>query len=270
MNMLHFKTEINPNSLKWIVFIHGAGGSLDTWNYQWEEMSSHFNLLAIDLRDHGKSKNILPDKEVYEFQLITTDILKVIDFLDIEKAYFVTLSFGSVLMQDLSMRRPELVCGAVLAGAIFKGNLLIKTFVHLARFFNFFLSYSQMYSLFSYLLMPKKEHQRSRRIYKIQATKIGSEEYMKWLGLYSSFFYTLRKFSSQQIHFPTLIIMGADDFVFLSAAREFNEKQRYTRLKIIEGAGHICNIDKPMKFNEIMRRFLLNDKLVSQKTNSSF
>lgn len=268
--MLHFRTAINPNSLKWVVFIHGAGGSLETWKFQWEFLKPHFNLLAIDLRDHGNSKNISPEIESYEFQLITSDILEVIDHLGIKKAYFITLSFGSVLMQDLSMRRPELVCAAVLAGAIFKGNFMIKTFVHMARFFNLFLSYSQMYSLFSYLLMPKKEHQRSRRIYKIQATKIGSEEYMKWLGLYSTFFSTLKRYSNQQLHYPTLVVMGSDDFVFLNAAKEFCERQSEAKLIIINKAGHICNIDRPNKFNEIISRFLLDEKLQNQKADFSF
>ncbi|QCK14211.1 alpha/beta fold hydrolase [Mangrovivirga cuniculi] len=266
--MLNFRTANNPNSSTWVVFLHGAGGNMDTWKYQWEAIEPHFNLLAVDLRDHGKSKNISPEKDSYDFALIATDILEVIDHLKIKSAFFVTLSFGSVLMQDLSMRRPEMVSGAVLAGAIFKGNFLIKAFVHLARFFNLFLSYSQMYSLFSYLLMPKKEHQRSRRIYKIQATKIGSDEYMKWLGLYSTFFSTLEKFSGQKIHYPTLVIMGSDDFVFLSAAQEFTDNQENASLKVISNAGHICNIDQYNKFNELLKSFLFSQEFISQKADS--
>ena len=44
----------------WLVFVHGAGGSIRTWKYQIEAFRPHYRLLLIDLRDHGFSKDILP------------------------------------------------------------------------------------------------------------------------------------------------------------------------------------------------------------------
>lgn len=255
--MLFYKVHNNSNNAPWIVFIHGAGGGSAAWQYQWDAFKEDFNLLAMDLRDHGKSKHIQPERKRYDFDLIATDIFSVLEHLGIEKAHFITLSFGSVLIQDLSMRKPGLVDKVIMAGGIFKGNILVKGFVHLARFLNLFLTYPQMYSLFSYILMPKERHQVSRRVYQIHAQKISSEEYLKWLGLYSTFFLTLKRFYNQKIDFPALVVMGEDDFVFLQAAKDFSTKHKNVHLEVIPKAGHICNIDNPKAFNKIARDFLV-------------
>lgn len=179
----------------------------------------------------------------------------MLDQYQIEKAHFITLSFGSVIMQDLSIKHPNLVASAIFAGGIFKANSLIKSFVQLARFFNLFLPYKWMYSIFSYLLMPFGKHQRSRKIYKKQAQKLTSTEYMKWVGLYNEFFRLLNRFYNQAIDFPALAIMGKDDYIFLDSAKAFSKRQKSVLLKEIKGAGHICNIDQADTFNELALSF---------------
>ncbi len=254
--MLHYNIHRHEDPKQWVVFIHGAGGGSAAWNYQWDAFKLDFNLLAVDLRDHGLSKNIEPAKKRYSFDLIAEDILKVLVHEQINQAHFITLSFGSVLIQDLSMRKPGLVMSVIMAGGIFKANILVKGFIHLARFFNLFLSYPKMYRAFSKLLMPKERHQASRRVYQMHARKITNEEYLKWLGLYSKFFLTLKRFYHQKISFPALVIMGSDDYVFLKAARSFTLQHDQVQLIVLEQAGHICNIDNPEQFNEIALQFL--------------
>ncbi|WP_375577598.1 alpha/beta hydrolase [Marivirga tractuosa] len=260
------KTSLNAvsylhlNSKEWIVFIHGAGGSTATWKYQVDVFKNHYNLLLIDLRDHGKSKNIAPEVEHYNFDLITDDIKQVLNNQKIDKAHFITLSFGSVIMQDLSIKYPNLVASAILAGGIFKANALIKSFVQLARFFNLFLPYKWMYSIFSYLLMPFRKHQKSRIIYQNQAQKLSSVEYMKWVGLYNEFFRLLNRFYDQDINFPALAIMGKEDYIFFKSAKSFAAKHENVLINEIKGAGHICNIDQPKKFNDLALAFTLQHK----------
>lgn len=241
---------------EWVVCLHGAGGSIQTWKYQAASLSAHFHLLLIDLRDHGASKNIVPAYDRYTFDIISEDILAVLEDAHITKAHFVTLSFGSVLMQALYKRKPEMVMKMVFIGGIFNANWRIKCFVHLARFFNVFLPYERMYQLFSFLLMPKKNHQLARRIYQYQARKLLPAEYLKWLGLYSEFFKLLRVFHLQPIQQPMLVLMGAEDYLFVPSAQKFVSKKLHARLEILPGAGHICNIDRPEATNKAVLTFL--------------
>lgn len=259
--MLNYEIEVRDENKTWVIFIHGAGGSLKSWGYQRSALAEHFNLLLIDLRDHGASKNMEPAQNCYQFAQITSDILRVIDHLGIQQAHFVTLSFGSVLLQDLAMRRPQLLMNTVMAGGIFKGNLLIRSFVHMARLFNLFLSYPQMYRLFSYLLMPRKRNQKARRIYQIQSQKLTQTEYLKWVGLYGEFFRLLSRFYQYTFPNPTLIVMGKDDYIFLKGARDYSHLHRNSELVEIPATGHICNIEKPRFFNKLVIDFLANPKV---------
>jgi len=266
--ILHHRIYFQSETHSWLVFLHGAGGSMKTWKYQLQAFQPHFNLLLLDLRDHGHSKEMAPDCEKYSFEMITEDIVKVLKKAGVQKASFITLSFGSVLLQDLSIRYPDLVQKAVIAGGIFKGNFMIKAFVHLARFFNLFLSYSQMYRLFSYLLMPKDSHQLSRRIYQMQARKLSPKAYLKWIGLYHQFFKLLHRFYHQKLAFETLVVMGAEDYVFLKAAQKFLKAQPHAQLQIIPEAGHICNIDQPAIFNQLAMQFFSTKQAVPHSIGS--
>lgn len=254
--LLNYEIISNSDSKEWVVFIHGAGGSTKTWSFQTRDFSKYYNLLLIDLRDHGGSKNMNPNQKHYSFDLISRDIKNVMDNLGIDKAHFMTLSFGSVIIQDFAIRYESLVDKIVMAGGIFKGTWAIRAFVLLARFMNLFLSYPSMYRLFSYALMPKASHQVGRRLYQRQARKLTNEEYLKWIGLYGEFFKLLRSFFRQVLEKPTLVIMGNEDYVFLKGAKQFLKHQPMASMVNMIGVGHICNIEQPGTFNRKALAFL--------------
>ena len=53
--MLHYKTYTNSQFDKWVVMVHGAGGSIEVWFRQVADYARHFNLLLVDLAGHGGS-----------------------------------------------------------------------------------------------------------------------------------------------------------------------------------------------------------------------
>ena len=265
MDCLNSIKYVRSPHAKWIVFIHGAGGSIQTWQSQVDPLKDQYNLLLLDLRDHGKSKNISPSADSYSFDLIVDDITTVLKQEGIDHAHFITLSFGSVLMQSIYRQHPEIVDRMILIGGIFNANWMIKGFVHLARLFNLFLSYQSMYRTFSYLLMPKARNQLARRVYQMQARKLSQKEYLKWLGLYSEFFLLLRSFHKQSIDRKMLILMGEDDYLFLPSAKTFASSHDSGELKIVKEAGHICNIDKPKEVNDVIIDFLSTETIQSKR-----
>ncbi len=254
--MLNFKTVYNDASDDWIVLIHGAGGSLKTWKHQEDHFATDFNLLIVDLRDHGQSKNVDPAHSSYSFEIISKDIIHVMDHLKISKAHFVALSLGSVIIQDLATRYPEVVKSAVVAGGIFSATRSLKIFIETALLFNRFLPYQLMYGLFSYLVMPRKRNQFARKVYQKQAQLLKPSEYRKWLGLYSEFFGLINGFYRNQIHFPMHVIMGEEDYIFLRGAHRFTNTQIKATITEIANCGHICNLECPTHFNELAMNFL--------------
>ncbi|MCR9252147.1 MAG: alpha/beta hydrolase [bacterium] len=255
-NLLHHEVIMHSTSSDWIVMVHGAGGSSKTWNHQVDYLKKEFNLLLLDLRDHGLSKSLYPKLDVYRLDLISTDILNVLDHLQIKKSHFLTLSLGSVLIQHFMMKYPSRVDRIIMAGGVFKGTFFMKTLARLAFGLNRFLTYPQMYKMFSYIIMPRKRNAFARRVYRRQAMKLTKNEYLKWIGLYKEVFEILKYFFKGSINHKIAVIMGTQDYVFLSGARAFAKLQPNAELIEMEGIGHICNLESPTTFNQLALNFL--------------
>ena len=55
--MINYTIYENSNSKQWVTFVHGAGGSSSIWFKQIRDFQKHFNVLLLDLRGHGNSKD---------------------------------------------------------------------------------------------------------------------------------------------------------------------------------------------------------------------
>jgi len=257
-DLLHYKIYDESPNKDWLIFIHGAGGSIVTWKYQIEAFKPFFKLLLLDLRDHGKSKNIVPEYENYDFNIVADDILKVVDHLQVEKAHFMSMSLGSVILQKIEEKRPELIDKMIMAGGVFRASVKIKLFVHSAKLLNFILPYRVMYNLFSWVVLPKKNHRYSRRLFRLQSQKLDQKEYLKWVGIYKDFFQLLKNFFKRELRSISLVVMGDEDHVFFEAAKRFVAHHHHkAQLVIFEKCGHICNIEEYEKFNRAALAFLL-------------
>jgi len=53
-----------------------------------------------------------------------------------------------------------------------------------------------------------------------------------------------------------LVAMGDQDHIFFRAAERFTQIQRNMRLSVIENCGHVCSIEAPELFNELVLQFL--------------
>lgn len=256
-DLLHYERHDKSPDAPWMIFIHGAGGSLVTWKHQVRDFRHSYNLLLIDLRDHGKSKNITPQYDAYDFDIITNDILQVIQYMGIQQAHFLSLSLGSIILQKLHERRPDMVLSMIMAGGVFKADWKIHLFAHSGKFFSHFVPFRWIYDLFSLIVLPRKNHQPSRRLFRLQSQKLSPEEFLKWLGLYRHFFKVVKQFYQKRLETASLVIVGGQDHVFLKAARRFSVRQAHlAKLVIIEGCGHICNIEQASRFNQEVLAFI--------------
>ena len=59
------------------------------------------------------------------------------------------------------------------------------------------------------------------------------------------------------VRVPTLVVCGTEDQITPPAmSQELAEGIAGARLAMIEDAGHLSNIEKPERFNEVVRGFL--------------
>ena len=257
--MLYYRTYEHPTEYEWVVFVHGAGGSSTTWFKQIRAFSQHFNVLVVDLRGHGESRysNNKPfDSRNYTFDDISRDILEVLDHLHIEKAHFVGMSLGSILVRNLAEMAPERVQSLILGGAITRLNLRSRVLVGVGNLFKRVMPYLWLYSLFAWIIMPRKTHREARSIFIQEARKLCQKEFLRWFKLTWRINPLLRFFEEKDTPMPVLYVMGEEDHMFLPAVRRIIEKQKNCFLKVVEGAGHVCNIDRPHLFNRYVINFL--------------
>ncbi len=250
--MLHYKTyELDDPGAPWVVFVHGAGGSSSIWFLQIKEFIRHFNVLLVDLRGHGKSKNNTIAKEArnYDFKDITLDIIEVLDTLNIRDAHFIGISLGTILIRNLSEIAPERVRSMVMGGAIIRLNVRAKVLVALGNLFKRFVPYMWLYSFFAWIIMPSERHKKSRLLFVNEAKKVAQKEFMRWFSLTYELTPLLKYFEEKDTGIPTLYLMGEEDHMFLPAVRHIIARHTNSWLEVIGNSGHVCNVDQPGEFN---------------------
>ena len=76
-----------------VIMLHGGLGHSGNWGYQVPGLiSSGYRVVLIDSRGHGYSTR---DEQPYTYELMASDVLTVMDHLELEKAAFVGWSDGA-------------------------------------------------------------------------------------------------------------------------------------------------------------------------------
>ena len=93
------------------LLVHGLASNSRMWDGVAEVLAQNGHpVIPIDLRGHGRSDK--PD-EGYDFGTLTTDLIAVIDEMDIEPPIVAGQSWGGNLVMELAARHPDRVCGVI-------------------------------------------------------------------------------------------------------------------------------------------------------------
>jgi len=256
--LLHHNTYKHPTSKHWVTFVHGAGGSSSIWFKQLRSFSSQFNILVLDLRGHGKSKEIdsLASANKYTFDAITKDIFEVLDFLKIKSSHFVGISLGTILIRNLAEKEPQRVSSMIMGGAIMKMNFRSQVLMKLGLWTKSIIPYMFLYKLFAFIIMPRKNHKNSRMLFANEAKKLYQKEFIKWFRLTSEINPLLRFFRAKDIKIPTLYIMGEQDYLFLPIIEKIVKIHKMAKLFVIPECGHVVNVERHEVFNNSAIQFI--------------
>ncbi len=238
--------------------MHGAGGSSTIWFKQLRDYKKHFNVLLLDLRGHGNSKPKIKDSlnTKYTFDFITQDLVEVLDYNKIEKAHFVGISLGCILIRNLSEKHPERVESMILGGSIMKMNVRSQILMTTGNIFKSVIPYMLLYKLFAFIIMPRKNHRKSRSLFVKEAQKLYQNEFIKWFKLSAEVNPLLKFFRECDNGIPALYVMGEQDYLFLPAVRDTVKKHSNAVLHTIKNCGHVVNVEQPAEFNSVTIRFI--------------
>jgi 3-oxoadipate enol-lactonase len=94
-----------------VLLIGGGGDTVESWQFQLDGLADRYRLTAFDNRGAGRTRMPAGPASV---EAMADDAAAVLDALGIRSAHVAGFSGGSIVAQELALRRPDLVRSLVL------------------------------------------------------------------------------------------------------------------------------------------------------------
>jgi len=222
-----------------LLFIHGAGGNHEIWEYQMKFFS---DAIAIDLPGHGVGVGKRTIDEYVE------DVKKFCDERGLKNIVTVGHSMGGAIVQKFALDHPEYLKAIVLVctGAKLRVTPIILEAIQK--------NYAQAIELITRLAFSSKA---------TSETKEKATEEMRSISPEVTYgdFEACDKFNImdrlKEIKVPTLIVCGSEDQLTPVKYSEYLKNNiPNSKLEIIADAGHMVMLEKPKEFNRILEKFI--------------
>ena len=228
-----------------IVFVHGTRMAGAYWHAQCAALSDSYHVVAPDLPGHGAQRAVR-FSHVGALETIRASIGTCAG----GTAVVVGHSLGGYLAIDLAARSPELVRALVLTGcsAVTRGpgTWPYRAIVKILPF----VSDDRLTRLNDRLL---------RRLYPpefVEPQIAAGYGFAAIAPAWRSVLGRNHALSLREYAGPVLLVNGKRDIPFRSNERYFLRSCVQGRLRIIAGAGHLCNLDRPTEFTNELRAFV--------------
>jgi 3-oxoadipate enol-lactonase len=231
-----------------IVFLHGVGSDKSVWAPQLRHFGRARRAVAFDYPGYGESE---PPREGTTRDDYAAAIFAAMDALGIERAHICGLSLGGVVaiaMHHLHSQR----CASLILADTFAVHPDGRAIYERSVAGSIDLRSMAEARVDVLLAQPADPAVRSEVVETMAridpaAYRIGAEAV--WLAEQS--------FRACAIQEPALVLCGAEDKVTPPAlSRELASLIPQARLELIEGAGHIANLEKPDEFNRVVEEFI--------------
>lgn len=239
----------------YITLIHGLFGDLNNLAMIRRELESDFNVLSIDLPDHGQSQY----SQVFSFEGYAQVIIELLGYLKIEKSHMLGHSLGGKVAMTIALVFPQKVDKLLLAD--------IAPVAYTPRHQN----------VFNGLQNVDLENTRDRKHAENQLADHVMEPGVRQFllkGLYRNAKQWQWRFNLSLLirdypllsaavesdnHFDgkVLFIKGSEsDYLQASHKQAIAKLFPNSQAKIIQGTGHWLHAEKPSIFNRIVKGFL--------------
>jgi len=238
-----------------MVFLHGFAGDSRLFDDQFKAFAQHSQVIRYDLRGFGKSD--LPTSEPYCHY---DDLKALLQYLGIARADLVGQSMGGAIAIDFTLAYPDMTRALILLDSTLGG------FEHSPEFqawFAFLVSQASEAGVeMAKALLLDTPLLESARANPDVARRLGQvfSEYSGWHWINEDPGAELEPPAIQrleQIRAPTLIITGEHTGTDLRAIGDFLQARiPNAHAIILNGVGHVPNMEDPQTVNEIVLDFL--------------
>jgi 3-oxoadipate enol-lactonase len=252
-NGIGFNCRIEgPEGAPWVAFSNSLATNLTLWDAQAAALARRFRVLRYDQRGHGGSD---APAGRYDFDLLIADLVALFDALDVPSAHIVGISMGGMTALGLAQRHPARVrsiaacdCGP---GSTPASAAQWEERIALARAQGMVPLVEQTVGRWfpaPALAANDPAVDTAREMVRTTpvdgfvgcAAALASFDFRPGLGT---------------IACPALVVVGGEDAA-LPGARQIAGAIPGAELVVLEGAGHLSNLEQPAAFTQALERFL--------------
>jgi len=239
-----------------VLFVSGLGGQAAYWRDQVPVFAKRFDVVTHDHRGIGQSDH---SRISYTVDRMASDVIELMDKLDIEQAHIVGHSTGGAIAQILAIEHPKRLASIVIAASWTKADAYIRRLFALRKEILLRLgpaTYLQSASLFLYPSWWVAKHNEALRQAEAQnlATFSAPEIVASRIDAILAFDRTAEL---KRIRTPTLIVGSEDDIVTPSYfSEELARLIPGAEVKMFARGGHCFTQTAARDFNNAVLPFL--------------
>lgn len=241
-----------------IVFCHGVTADHHLFDKQTEDLETSYRLINWDLPLHGKSK-LYQD---FSYHHACEDLLEIMLKEKIETILLIGQSAGGYIAQQFMVEHPKQVVGFIGIGTTPFGKQYYKSSD--LFWIRHYTTIAKMYPYRTYCRMSADAAsytKESRSSFYEVLCNLGKEGMLRATkGIYDEFL----KVGLDEVNFkcPVLLTYGAYDQVgYVVKYNKAWSKTTGYLLTVIPEAAHNANYDNYQVFNELIRKFILDNNL---------
>lgn len=266
---LHYVEKGDP-SKPLMLLVHGFPEFWFSWRYQLKEFSKDYWVVAVDMRGYGESDKPA-DLNAYRVSNMVQDIRELVTALGRKKFTLVAHDWGAVICWDFIAQHMDMLDKYIMMDAPSRGvarKLMMSTKEQFKM--SWYVFFFQMPKLPEFFI-----RMNDLKMFEVSLGKYCTPEEVEAFkytfshkgALTPPINYYRANFTDSSMrapkppkdipHVPGLYLLGEKD-LYISKATGPLLQERFNNLefKIVQGAGHFVQQDKPDLVNEIMREFL--------------
>lgn len=239
-----------------VVLLHGFPFNHSMWRGQVEALRRTHRVVTPDLRGHGATSAV---GDAATMEEMAQDVAALLDQLEVERATFGALSMGGYVALAFYRLFPHRVRALVLADTRPQADTdearanreqmaqraLAEGMAAIAE------------TMLPKLLAPATLQDRPEIIARVREMILNTQPEGAAAALRGMARRRDQTSLLSEILAPTLILVGSEDTLTPPADSELmHRKIPGSQLVVIEGAGHVSNIERPTEFNDALTKFL--------------
>lgn len=239
-NKIYYRTNEFKPERPTLVFVHGVCGSSSAWWEFEKKLTNDYNLVAMDIRGHGKSKRFT-EYDDYKIENFSNDVLELVNYLNIKKFVLISHSFGSFIALDFIDKYSEYLTTAIFLSPNFNAGVMpeakmAKPFISLLTKIKFPISPTKERKHLDYLKdYPNSGDFNIRRTY----ADISNTSLRTYLYCMNQIYSFDGEKVLSKINFPVLIVHGKEDSIFpIKYGEMMAEKISNSKIVKLDGVCH--------------------------------